>query len=502
LREARANAKSALAPLAAGWGAIRCCGSQRCYIEVMPIMKLGLRPSAPRCPYKAWPALHGLLLVLISISSIGCWRPPPADNILFVSFDTTRADHLSAYGYEAPTSPNVDSLARDGVLYERAFTAMPSTLGAHTTMFTGLLPPSHGVRCNGRFRVPEAHTTLAETLSANGFDTGAILAALPLDRRFGLDQGFEVYDADFSKSAPNATRSPGRMDEPGKWLSLDYDDFERGADEVTQLAIEWLDARVNSKNDRWFLFAHYFDAHWPYQPEAPWSERFDIAYDAEISFMDEQFGRLMEKVRSMPGRTLVVFTADHGEGLKEHGEFLHTQYLYNSTLHVPLIISLEETTVAGLRVPQNVGHIDLLPTILELLNITSHPTQLAGRSLVPTLKGETIEPAQLYSETLVHKLENLGGTEVRALIDGDHKLITTKIDEGFRSAGLHRELYDMANDPGEIHLLGGKRMGETRRGLAENLDRLQAELERTAIPPEAIDLDEDAEAKLKALGYL
>lgn len=433
----------------------------------------------------------------------GCVSPPPADNLLFISFDTTRADHLSAYGYEHRTSPTVEKLAESGVLFQRAFTAVPSTLAAHTTMFTGLLPPTHGVRCNGRFRVSDAHTTLAETLSANGFSTAAVLAALPLDPRFGLGQGFGTYDARFGKTRSGIKPSPGRMDKPGTWLHLDYDDFERGADEVVDLALEWLEDPQNTENKRWFLFTHFFDAHWPYEPTAAWAERFDLPYDAEIAFEDEQLDRLLTKVRAMPGRTLIIFTSDHGEGLGDHKELLHNRFLYNSTLHVPLIISLEETTLAGHRVAENVGHMDLMPTILDLLRIDDHPEVLSGRNLLPALQGKPLEAAPLYAETLVHKLENDRGIAVRALIEGDLKYIHTEIThENFHTLPV-RELYNMAEDPAELNnLTGPNEVATTRKRLRQALAAKRRELEGTAFEMETIDLDDKTTSQLKALGYL
>ena len=185
-----------------------------------------VRFTAMRWRARAAGASEGVapvLAVFLAAMLSACSRPP-ADNLLFVSFDTTRADHISAYGYRYATTPNIDALAREGVLFERAFTHVPSTLPAHTTIFTGLLPPQHGVRCNGWFRVPAEHTTLAETLAAQGFATGAVIGALPLDDRFGLDQGFETYDARFRSSADATDRPAGAMDSPGRWLVCLADD--------------------------------------------------------------------------------------------------------------------------------------------------------------------------------------------------------------------------------------------------------------------------------------
>jgi arylsulfatase A-like enzyme len=232
------------------------------------------------------------------IMLLGCSKPP-AENLLFISFDTTRADHLSAYGYKIKTSPTIDALAAQGVIFQRAFSHVPSTLPSHASMFTGKLPPGHGLRCNGRFRLPDGQLTLAKILNDNGFETGAILGGFPLDKRFGLNQGFNFYDDNFKLSQLTLKRqaSEGVMDGPGFWQGHHYLDFERSADEVTTLALKWL----QTTKKKWFLFVHYYDPHFPYEPPTEWGMRFENPYDAEIAFADYQLGRLLEAVNAMRG---------------------------------------------------------------------------------------------------------------------------------------------------------------------------------------------------------
>ena len=447
----------------------------------------------PRLGCRAW-----MLLCLSTSILVGCARRP-ADNLLLVSFDTTRVDRLSAYGYGQATSPALEALAARGVLFQRAFTHVPSTLPAIASMLTGLLPPTHGVRCNGKFRLSDSWLTLAEILSREGFDTAAIIGAFPLEKRFGTAQGFDLYDDDFSSSALTARRQQRHMDSPGFWIGHDYLDFERAADEVTERSVAWLEQRRRRGSSRWFLFAHYFDPHWPYEPAEAWAERFESPYDAEIAYADHYLGRLLEAVARMPGRTLIVFTADHGEGLGEHGEQLHNRYLYNSTLHVPLIIALDGYAREGHQAATTTGHIDLMPTVLELLRVAP-PPGLPGRSLVPELRGEE-SPVQrpLYAESLVWTLERPRQIEVRALIDGGFKLIDTRV--GGPQGPRYLELYDLGVDLRETIDLARFDASLTR-DLGQRLGELKTKLEDSDLPHQAIELDDGARARLKSLGYL
>ena len=428
----------------------------------------------------------------VLLVAIGC-ASPPADNLLIVSFDTTRADRLSAYGYEHPTTPNVAALAEAGVLFENAYTHVPSTLPAHCSMLTGLLPPSHGVRSNGKFRLADEQQTLAEILLEQGFATAAIIAALPLDARFGMDQGFELYDGRFAVSAPPGDE--GSLDAE-RWFGHRYEQFERPATQVTDRAIEW----ISRQDGRWFMLAHYFDPHAPYDPPAEWAQRFDSAYDAEIAFADHQLGRLLNTVRELPGRTLIVFTADHGEGLGDHGEAEHNRYLYNSTLRVPLVMALEGTVKPEARLHSPVGLVDLLPTALALLGIEL-PGQLEGRSLAEAMT-TGVEPTDLpvYAETLVSLHESGQRRVLRSLIEGSFKVVRTDemIDE---RPSVRDELYDLASDPAEQRNLAAPDPTRARQ-LADRLLALSEQLEANAPTPELYELDEDMLEALRSLGYM
>ena len=451
----------------------------------MPLRSPRVLPGVPALPAVA----------LIAAAVAGACQPPRADNLLFVSFDTTRADRLSLYGYQHPTSPNVDALAARGATFRQAFSHVPSTLPAHATMFTGLLPPEHGVRCNGKFQLAGAHRTLAEILAGAGFDTGAVLGAFPLDGRFGLAQGFAHYDADFSGSALTARRRARSPEAPASWIGHRYADFERGADEVTDRAIDWL----RQRRGRWFLFAHYFDPHAPYEPAGD-AGSFADPYDAEIAFADRHLGRLLEAVGEMPGRTLIVFTADHGEGLGEHGEPFHNRFLFNSTMRVPLVVVLDGAIAPATEVGVGVGQVDLLPTILDLLGLRP-PAGLSGRSLAAALLAATEPlPRPIYGETLVWNLEVPQGLERRALLAGGHKLVLTELAAEGRVSRTF-ELYDLAADPRELRDLAAADPSRRDR-LAARLQALADRLEEEAYEPVPFEMDEGTRERLRSLGYL
>jgi arylsulfatase A-like enzyme len=416
---------------------------------------------------------------------------PSADNILLVSFDTTRADRLSAYGYEHETSPALRRLASKGALFEQAFTHVPSTLPAHSTLMTGRLPAAHGVRCNGKFALPAGETTLAEILKAAGFATGAVIGGFPLDSRFGIAQGFDHYDDDFVDPGRRETDAP-RAPESEFWIGHEHTVFERPAADVAERAIRWL----STVQGRWFLFAHFFDPHTPYRPARGVGDKLSDPYDAEIANMDEAFGRLIDFASGLEGRTLIVVTADHGEGLGDHGEKYHNRYLYDATLRVPLVVVHEGAVPPGTRVRQNVGHVDVLPTVLELAGLPSPPS-LGGRSLVPALAGRPLPDRPLLAETLVWSLERPDGIEVRALIEGSEKFVRTDR----RGETVRRELYDRSEDPGELADVAERRSGRT-----EELDaRLTAVLRESATgapPLEPFEFDDETKARLRSLGYL
>jgi arylsulfatase A-like enzyme len=290
---------------------------------------------------------------------------PGRPNIVLITLDTTRADHLGCYGWAHAKTPNLDALARRGARFERCDTAAPITLPSHATILTGLFPPRHGVRDNGTFALPERVETVASRLRSAGYDTAAVVSAVVLARRYGLDRGFRLYDDDLGTvSAAGAEAS------------------ERNAEAATAAAL----AALAKLRPPFFLWVHYFDPHEEYRPP----ERIARAiggphrlYDGEISYADEQIGVLLAKV---PAPADVVAVADHGEMLGERGEPTHGLLLYAGARRVPLILAGPDVP-AGRTLPCLVRTADVAPTILRWARVSA-ADRLDGESLVPLTEAD------------------------------------------------------------------------------------------------------------------
>lgn len=328
------------------------------------------------------------------------------DNVLLISIDTLRADHLGCYGSKEVKTPSIDSLARTGVLFKNVVSPAPFTLPSHVSMMTGLIPPAHGVHDNGGFYLDEKVSTLAEVFRSKGINTAAFVGAFPLDSQFGLDQGFDFYDDRYpTVNNVNEITMP-----------------ERSADAVTQAALNWLQSK---KAARWFAFVHYFDPHFPYKG----------SYEEEIEAVDRQIGLLLKflKDNKLDQKTLVVLTADHGESLGEHKEQTHGIFAYESTLRIPLIVSPFQPKTVEARVRL----IDIAPTILDLQKL-SFPVRTQGNSLVKWIQGGAQSEYDSYFESLSFYL-NAGWAPLRGFYSGNMKFIDLPM----------RELYDVRKDPQE-----------------------------------------------------
>ncbi len=302
-------------------------------------------------------------------------------SIVLLTLDTVRADRLGCYGRAGAETPNLDRLAREGARFDRAYAPAPLTLPSHASMLTGLYPNRHLLRDNGPYRLRADAPTLAECVKARGYETAAFVSAAPLERRVGLDRGFDRYDDALAERAGT------------------YFLPERAADRTSDAALEWLGPRLReSSGPPLLLWVHTFDAHAPYAPPSPFAERHrESPYEGEIAFMDSQLGRLLDAIAgsSRADDTIVIAVADHGEGLGEHGEKTHGALLYDSTLRIPLIVKAPGRLPAGSVRPDRVCGVDVLPTALALAGILA-PRGLDGvdRSVAGTSK------SPLFAESL------------------------------------------------------------------------------------------------------
>jgi len=421
------------------------------------------------------------VVLVAAVALAGTWfasraRRPAELNLLVVTLDTTRADRIGAYGYAAAQTPTLDRLAREGVLFEQANTAAPITLPAHSTLFTGRFPPSHGVRDNGGFYLDPSQLTLAEVLQQNHVTTGAFVAAYVLDRKWGVNQGFMTYFDDFDLS---------------KYRGISLGAIQRPANEVIDHAIAWLDA---VRGSRFFGWVHLYDPHTPYEAPEPYKSRFPgRPYDAEIAFTDAQLGRLIGylEINDLLDRTVIVVIGDHGESLGDHGEEAHGFFIYESVARVPFIIRAPYAATPGRRVADPVRSVDVMPTALDLLGIPS-PATVEGRSLVPLMTGAGRELGlEAYAEAL-YPLHHYGWSDLRSLRSGRFKLI----------AAPRPELYDLQADPHEA-----TNIFESRRSLGDQmlarLRALEQSMKSQGVSAEpSLEVDPDARERLAALGYV
>jgi arylsulfatase A-like enzyme/tetratricopeptide (TPR) repeat protein len=393
-------------------------------------------------------------------------------NLLLISMDTTRADHLHAYGHLGVRTPNLDGLAAHGVLFSQAITPSPSTLPAHSTLMTGLYPIHHGARANGTFRLSDEAQTLAETLRAAGYRTGAAISAFVLDGRFGLPQGFDDYDDDLTHGIKHSAHMFR----------------ERPAELTNEAVFAWLDA--HDPSEKFFYWVHYFDPHAAYLPPEPYRSQYaQDRYSGEISYGDAQIGRLLEKLEALGvrDRTLVVFAADHGEGLGEHGEMTHAMLIYDATLRVPMIFSAPPPFPQGVVVSAQTSLIDVMPTVLDLLGVAA-PPGLDGRSLRgPAPAG----PRPLYIENLSTQVLH-GWAPLLGVRRDDYKFIHAP----------KPEIYDLRNDPGELenlydtHPVLAAEMQEQLRAFVDD-DPYMGTAAQQNLP-----LDPETEELLRSLGYV
>ena len=455
---------------------------------------------------KTW--LRAFLAIQAAVA-IGCSRAAPqADlrtitqqNVLLITIDTLRADALGSYGGPAAT-PALDRLAREGVRFDFAHAHAVVTLPSHASILTGRYPFEHGLRDNSGYRLPAGSRTVATMLKQGGYATAAFVAGFPLHSRFGLNQGFDVYDDRFGD-----TRSLADFDMP-----------ERPASTVVPLARAWIAERSSGSGGSgvpgrsgvstgtaspqppaptpgapWFVWVHLFDPHTPYRPPPPFDATYaNRPYYGEVAAVDAALAPLLDDLRASTRPTLVIVTADHGEGLGDHGEQSHGLFAYESTLRVPLIVAQVEkgsATLSGSRSQGEVSnvsarHVDLLPTILDAVGLPPL-SELPGRSLLPAAERASRSPRPSYFEAMSGML-NRGWAPLSGIVLEREKFIDLPIPER----------YDLATDPAEATNLAGRTPAQDRT-LAASLAAFKA-----LAPGQRIAESPDATARLRSLGYL
>jgi arylsulfatase A-like enzyme/predicted Zn-dependent protease len=420
------------------------------------------------------------LVLLVGLASLACSPSPSGPDVVVITVDTLRADRLGCYGDSSIETPTLDALAAAGVRFEDAASVTPITLPSHASIFTGRYPVAHGVRNNGTYVLPEGETTLAELLVERGYRTGAFVGAYVLAYRFGLGQGFEQYD--------------DRFEGPGAISTVaGSPPSERRAAAVTDAALDWVDQL--DPNERLLLWAHYFDPHADYDPPAPFDERYPDPYRGEIAYTDREVGRLLDGLRER-GRmddTLVVVVADHGEAFGEHDETKHGLFIYQPTVAIPLLFSWPGRLPEGESVGGVVSQVDVLPTLLGLMEVEA-PVGLHGVDLSRGMRegeGALHDREPILIENLLPRLE-FGWSELWAVRDGPLKTI-----EAPRS-----ELYRLDRDPAEADDLSGDE-ATTLAEQAALLARRRESVEADALAPAegTGGLDDEIVERLRSLGY-
>ena len=433
------------------------------------------RPNPRRSPQnkaaRPFPYVTALVILVAALSVGGAawWllgHKSRAGAVVLISIDTLRADHLPLYGYTQGRTPAIDAFAKDAVLFERAYAHAPQTLPSHASILSGRLPFEHGVRDNLGFTLKPDIPTMASLFGAAGYRTGGFVSAYVLRQETGIGHGFEVYDAALPQAA--ADKSIAMVQRPGP--------------DTLAAAEAWL---RNQRDDHFFLFFHIYEPHKPYAPP----ERYASLgpYDGEVAMSDEIVGHLLDdlKARQWYEQATIVLLSDHGEGLGDHGEQEHGLFLYNESIHVPLLMKLPGNRDGGTRLKDVVQHIDVLPTLGGLTGVHV-PADLRGRNLSPLFANGRVAPQGIYSEALYARY-HFGWSELFALTDDRYRYIKAP----------REELYDLEQDPGEHTDIAAAR-GQAAGAMRAGLDALIA---NRALDAPSLVSAEDRQ-KLAALGYV
>lgn len=430
---------------------------------------------------------------LLGLAGVLALAPPARaqarPNLLLITLDTVRADHLGIYGDRAARTPNLDALARQGVWFEHAFTTVPLTLPSHAAILTGTYPFDNGVRFQPGFRLDDRLPTLATILDRAGYATGAVLGSSILDRRFGLARGFQAYDDQVS----------GAVAEEYAGLPAS----KRSAAEVVRRGWAWLEAeRRHSAGRPFFLWLHFYDAHLPYLPHRGANGNFPATYDGEIAYIDASLGRFFADLQraGLYDNTAIFVVADHGEGLGDHGESTHGFFIYDSTIRVPLIVKAPGAGPHGDRGAgpaqandELASTVDIAPTALRLLGLPV-PAEMQGTPRLAAVLGRGRDAdAPAYAETFFPLL-SMGWNPLRALISGPSGRLMKYIE------APRPELYDLSRDPRETRDLAATQQARANSMLAALDDFVRARAPRQA-PDSRMPVDAATARLFSSLGY-
>lgn len=433
------------------------------------------------------------ILALLGLAvSAGCtvwWLAlrPRGPNVLLITLDTTRADRLGCYGYKPARTPFLDKLADEGTRFENAMTHVPLTLPSHATMMTGLLPPEHGLRVNAMGSLPADIPTLAEHFREHGYRTGAFLGAFVLDRRFGLDRGFDKYDDDLSGDDSLSGEDLSGEDAADERVLA----RRRNAGRVIDSALSWL---LPATRQPYFCWIHLYDPHQPYSEHTKeFKKDFEgRGYDAELAFVDQQLLRLDTKLKTAGGmdQTMIVVVGDHGEGLGEHDEPEHGEQLYQTTLRVPFLMHYPQRfgKTQTKVVDTAVGLSDLLPTIADCLDWKNAvPPKAAGRSLRPVLEGRKLTDVPLYCETWEPYFALHSAPQYGVVLSGWKYIRSPK-----------PELYHLLDDSAEL-----KNLASTNKDRSDELGAILKEIRARFTERLSAETRRDAKliADLKSMSY-
>ena len=416
-----------------------------------------------------------LTLVFVFFALISSYAKKSQLNVLLITIDTLRADYLGCYGNREIETPFIDELAREGILFTRAFAHNVVTLPSHVNILTGTYPIYHGVRDNIGFRLDEKVNVLSEILKEKKYRTAAFIGAFPLDDRFGLNQGFELYD-DFYGDTSQVN---------------EFAEVERPAEEVIALAHDWIE---KNKKNLWLCWIHLYDPHYPYSPPQRFKDKYpEDLYGGEVAYTDFSLGHLLQfmKKSGLDKETIIIFTSDHGESLGAHQEKTHGIFAYNETLHIPLIFYQKRVFPRPQRVHPLARHIDIVPTVLDVLDIKV-PKQIQGVSLLTLVKNpKKWKEKECYFESLTPQL-----TRNWAPLDGI-------ISEGYKYIHLPlKELYDLEHDFKEETNLASEQR-EAVKKLDEKLVEIKKLYSNLELGKEKrVTEDPETLKKLRSLGYV